>query len=164
MKTLVIIDIDGTIADAARRFKEAGPEPSRDDKVVYDAWINKVQNTESLLEDNPVPGMVSLTTALAQNCDQYPLVYLTAREERWRKVTEAWLLLNQFPFNRVVMRGNTDYREGVHYKEEMIEYARMLYNADAVIVIDDDPRDNMAAMCKRNGWTFLLAMSGGRQI
>ena len=48
MKTLFIIDIDGTVAHAGKRFREAGPEPSRNDPAVYAVWVNF---EEALLAD-----------------------------------------------------------------------------------------------------------------
>lgn len=162
MSVLFVIDIDGTIADAGRRFAEAGPEPSRDNKLVYDAWVRAVQSPESLSSDKPVPGMLALCRALGY----YPfdhVVYLTSREERWRLVTEEWLTTHKFPRLALIMRGNGNYLEGGEFKESTIDTLMQTKNASDIVVIDDDGRGDIEDMCKRRGWTFLKARSGGQK-
>lgn len=160
-KTLFIIDIDGTLAHAGRRFAEAGPEPTRDSKAEYDTWVGRVQNESSLSEDRPVPGMLSLMKAL----DHYPFArtfYLTSREERWRRPTETWLYRNGFPSLPTMMRANGNYQEGAEFKETTIDALVQSNGATEVVVVDDDGRGDIEAMCKRRGWTFLKARSGGQ--
>jgi hypothetical protein len=161
MSTLFIIDIDGTIAHAGRRFKEAGPEPSRDDKAVYDVWVRNVQNERSLMEDQHVAGMKELVNALTYS--RLNVVYLTSREEKWRDVTERWLQHKYFESCPLVMREDGDYKEGAEYKEDSIKFLSRLYKADNVVVFDDDEHGTIEDKCHKNGWTMLKARSGGQK-
>lgn len=161
MTTLFIIDIDGTIAHAGKRFSEAGPEPSREDKAVYDVWVRNVQNAKSLREDLAVPGMVEMTQALS-NSDNH-VVYLTSREEKWRDVTESWLGFKGFPSLPLIMRPDDDYRDSADYKEDSIEFLSRLYKSRNVVVLDDDEHGNIEKRCHENKWTFLRARSGGQK-
>lgn len=160
-KTIFIVDIDGTVAHAGRRFLEAGPEPVRDNKDVYDSWVRRVQSKESLSSDTPVPGMCSLVRAL----HSYPFVrtyYLTSREEQWREITVKWLRTNGFPVIPLLMRANGNYVEGAEFKETTIDTLVQETGATEVVMIDDDGRGDLEAMCKRRGWTFLKCRSGGQ--
>lgn len=162
MSTIFIIDIDGTIADGGRRFAKAGPEPTRDNKEVYDAWVAAIQTPESLAADKPVPGMRDLCELLSRSYFTPWVVYLTSREEKWRSVTEEWLEVHDFPEVDLIMRGNEDYSEGDVFKETAINTLLDKHKYTQVVVIDDDGAGTIEAMCKRRGWTFLKARSGGQ--
>jgi hypothetical protein len=159
MSTLFVFDIDATIAHAGRRLKEAGPEPSRDDKAIYDHWVRNVQNEKSLLEDKPVPGMAQLLNELsAAN-----VMYLTSREEKWRSVTKEWLIINDMPDFNLVMRGNDDYRDSAEFKIEAIKFVQAMQGSTSVVVFDDDEHGELEKVCAKEGYTFLKARSGGQR-
>lgn len=163
MNTLIFMDIDGTIADATRRFKRAGKEPSKKNKVKYDAWVKKVQNEKSLLKDSAVSGMRDLCESLVKGYSTY-LIYLTSREEMWYKTTLLWLAYNDFPRCPLAMRGNGDYSETNKLKESIIKRFLNDFSCINAIVIDDDHNNKLEITCKKNGWTFLKARSGGGDI
>jgi uncharacterized HAD superfamily protein len=160
-KTLFCMDIDGTIAHAGRRFAEAGEEPNRDQKDVYEAWLSRIQSHETMLQDAPVVGMQSLLWSLYNSPNE--LIYLTAREEKYRYTTCQWLNNHSFPNGSLYMRGEGDHRDGVELKEALIKMTKNLYHCDAVVVVDDDGKGDIEAMCARNGYTFLKARSGGQK-
>lgn len=154
----IFVDIDGTIANAERRFKEAGPEPARTDRETYLNWLHKIQNPESLMSDEPVPGMADLCVTLNH---QYKLFYLTSREEKWAEVTYQWLAKHNFPLANVIFRPNENWADSASYKEIAIRHT-IGSKASAVIVLDDDEHGSIEEMCKRNAFTFLRARSGGQ--
>lgn len=170
MGLLFIMDIDGTIAHAGRRFKEAGPEPMRDNKEIYDQWVSSVQNKDSILEDAVVPGMIDLVYSLRLN-PNVMFYYLTSREERWRDTTMRWLTRKGFAAGNtfghgeaLIMRPNGDYSEVAIFKEQVIKrIQRWESGGMSVIVCDDDGQGTIEPMCKKNGWTFLKARSGGQE-
>lgn len=156
--TSYFFDLDGTIMDATERFKNAGPEPSRKNIKRYKAWVKRVQNEESLQTNLPVPGMLSFVKAVEKENGIY---FLTSREERWRDVTEQWLANNGFPIGSpIIMRPNDNWAETADYKEIAIK-SQFSGGEDEIVVVDDDEKGTLEKVCKRNGWTFLKARSGG---
>ena len=155
--TLFIIDVDGTITNASERLKRAGKEPSKYNIDEYKAWLSAVQNRTTLLGDSPVPGMADLVWGLSTIGQ---IAYVTAREEKWRGVTEEWMERNDFPMAILEMRPDDTYEETVQYKEDAILNLLEHYSADSVVVIDDDPEGTLAPMYEDNGWTFLKASAG----
>lgn len=156
---LFVLDIDATLASAARRIEAAGPEPSRTDKEAYESWVAAIQNEKSLLEDEAVPGMEELAKAMAAFGR---IVYVTSREEKWRLVTERWLFsLHGFPKAQVIMRPNGNWADSAEFKDVVIG-AHKRPNEN-VLMIDDDEHHTIEAMCKRQGYTFLKARSGGQR-
>lgn len=162
MSTLFIIDIDGTLANGARRFREAGSEPSRDNRKAYDKWLSNVQNTESLAKDPVVSGMVELCCSLWLSV-RARIAFVTSREESYRDVTWEWLGDQGFFLNQeaLIMRPTGDYSEGSELKERIIEKLLKSSQCDNVVVIDDDEHGKLETVCKQRGWTFLKACSGG---
>lgn len=159
MSTLFVIDIDATLADATDRLKFAGQEPSRKDAVAYNTWLAAVQDANSLLQDKPVAGMVDLVSAIRKG--SLNVVLVTAREEHWRDVTEAWLIKNKLPKLPLIMRPNDNFYESAMFKATEISELKTLFGCDSVIVIDDDQSGELQGICKYHGWTFLKALSGG---
>lgn len=156
MRPLFAVDIDGTLADASRRFAQAGPEPSRSCKDSYLRWIDSVQDAKSLSEDKPVPGMLPLVWGLAEVGN---LLYLTSREQRWLDVTSSWLACHGFPQARIAMRAPNDWRDAGELKRSHISIYRK--ENQPVVILDDDPTGEIEAMAKAQGYTFLKARSGG---
>lgn len=156
--TYFFIDIDGTVANATRRFLEAGKEPHRHEKEKYTEWLKKVQNADSLMKDVPVKGMRSLLWALQSYGAE--VCYLTAREEQWRQVTEKWLRKHEINGPKVYMRPNNNWQDAGTLKENIIDALVQQYPGD-VVIVDDDPLGELQAVCKRRGWTLLKAAVGG---
>lgn len=158
---IYFLDIDGTLADATERFKQAGPEPAREDRDKYLAWLAAVQDEERLYNDTPVVAMISLAEAMAKT-DK--VVYLTSREEKYRDVTRRWLDDLGFPPGALVMRGADDWRSSGELKADairtLLQY-ESLEPCDAVL-IDDDPRGDVQQAAHKLGVCFLKATSGGK--
>lgn len=151
------MDIDGTIADARKRFAKAGPEPKGRGKS-WGAWLRKVQNSKTLAADIPVPGMVGMCLAFAAtDC----IVYLTGRSEIYREVTESWLRAHHFPITGLLMRPRRNRMKNGRLKEMLIKQFMCGWPTFNTVVIDDDQNGDIEEMCHRNGYTFLKARSGG---
>lgn len=153
IKNYLFIDVDGTVADSYRRFLYAGPEPSRDDRALYMEWLGKVQDRDSLMMDEPVPMVVAMVEDLV-SCGWEP-VFLTSREEHWRDVTENWLMDHfntDVPIN-LVMRPNGDWRSSGEFKGAVV--AKYVKAFSAAIMIDDDPRGDIAEVMRHLGVVHL---------
>jgi hypothetical protein len=151
--SIFVLDIDGTIADGRRRFIAAGQEPDREkEPEAYERW--KAAVNAGIEHDVPVPGMLDFVRAVADQA-----VYMTARGSSLRAPTREWLKRHGFPDLLVIMRAEEDYRPSAKFKEWAIE--RLLTSDhEHVVVVDDDQRGELRDVCKRRGWTFLLAVSG----
>jgi len=156
MSILFVFDIDQTIANASPRLEAAGKEPSRANKGEYEEWVKSVTNPLIFHEDRPIAGMAYLLRALYDKSPRIG-VYLTSRQQQWEKTTQEWLDKHQFPPFTLYMRDEEDFRSSTDLKETAINVLKYQYSADTVIVVDDDPENTLADVCKRNGWTFLKA-------
>lgn len=155
----IFIDIDGTLAEASARFREAGPEPDRvTDPAGYRKWLGLVQSPETLRNDPVVPGMQELIWLLARH---HKCVYLTARDEVLRPATEQWLIENKFPLLFLKMRPSSNFQISADFKEQAILDVLKYDPSKAVMVLDDDYDGELAKRCRKHGWTFFKAMSGG---
>lgn len=160
-KTLFVFDIDGTVADARARFAAAGKEPPRKNNVAHTEWLSRVQDKNSLLEDKAVPGMLTLLWAVQSWGAS--AIYLTAREEQWREVTEKWLKQREINFFPIYMRPDGNQQTYAEFKRGVIATISAQQKNSAVVVLDDDPLGELQKVCKAQGWTFLKALSGGDQ-
>lgn len=152
---IAVFDIDGTLADIARRYEKAGDAPPRRNKKEFQDWLNRLQKKPDLLDDEPIACMLELAGALSQ---KYKVVYLTGRDEKYREVTTMWLFKKGFPPGDLMMRPHDDMRVTNEYKEEqMIEVVKK-HEDNHIIVFDDDPEEKCAEVYKRHGWTWLRAM------
>lgn len=156
---ILIMDIDGTIANSKARFKKAGPEP-RGRGPAYYQWLAKVQSEKSLMKDKPVPGMMELISILHKS--GHGLFYLTGREELYRDLTREWLIRNGFPAAPLHMRPTNDSRSNGKFKEDTVNriYTRWSVGDEPIILVDDDFTGEIEKVCKKKGWTFLKARSG----
>lgn len=158
MKTLLILDLDGTVAHGGRRFEKAGEEPNKEDRDQYMQWLERIQDDKSLLEDKPVSGMSELAHSFTRH---YDIVYLTSREQKYSSVTHQWLLKHGFPLADIIMRPTGSFEDTADFKEGHIAALQGYGDYDNILVIDDDVTGELEKRCHKNGWTFLKALSGG---
>jgi DUF1365 family protein len=118
---VIVIDIDGVLADATHR--EHHLEGSRDWAAFFDAAE----------DDLPIEqGRRRLEAALAADS----VTLLTGRPERLRALTEAWLAAHAFPSVPVMMRPDRDRRPARIFKLQALS---ALGGPEAVrLVLDDD--------------------------
>lgn len=160
MNTLFVIDIDGTICDARKRYEKAGPEPTGPKtSAEYTRWVTTIMDHSMMLVDPAVPGMQDMLRAIYQADSK--LIFVTSREEAHRDITERWLRINGFGwvYDALVMRpiGNLD--PDHELKERQIQrYTTQNGHYNSVLVLDDDLRGELAKVCATNGWTFLKAV------
>jgi FMN phosphatase YigB (HAD superfamily) len=148
---LVILDIDGTLADIRPRMQRAGMQPGRVDRRAFQDWLDRLQSDEMLAADEPIPGMQELAIIINQFNH---LAYVTGRDEKYRSVTEAWLDKHGFPSALVHMRPSiSKWLAPGDYKEAVIK--KLAKPGEHVIVIDDDPEGTVEKVCRKNGWVLL---------
>lgn len=154
---LIVVDIDGTVADGTKRFHKAGPEPDRSNRDDYDRWVHIV-NT-GIENDSVVWNMKEFVNTFSL-ASYHKVVFLTSREEKLRSITNTWLSKNGFSNYSLVMRPTGCYDDTATLKERAIQF---LAEGLPVIVVDDDEPGTLETVCKNHGWTFLKARSGGQK-
>lgn len=124
---MTVFDVDGVLADVRHRlgFLEQRPKD----------WLGFFTAADS---DTPLAEGFAL---LAERAALGPVVYLTGRPERIRKVTETWLSANGAADGRLVMRRGRDFRPAAEFKLERL--ALLGGPARVALLVDDD-----ASVCR----------------
>jgi hypothetical protein len=108
-RPLLIVDIDGVIADVTHRQHHlAGPR--RD----WDAFFGAAGHD---------PVLEAGADAVRQaDADGNRIVYLTGRPERLRRVTESWLAQHELPvaLDCLIMRPHRDWRPAPDFKLQVV--------------------------------------------
>src|SRR5271165_6977709 len=118
---LVVVDIDGTIADHSDRLRNAGgPFKDRDDPKAFQAWLNVLQPFGKCEADPVIESTRLAVWSLASGVCGQPndVVFVTGRSEILRAETDRWLRKNSFPEGSLVMRAANDFRSAHDYKKE----------------------------------------------
>ena len=126
----VLCDIDHTISDAFWRDELIGGEGGWD--AYHSASIN----------DLPLHEMVVMINALRVS-GMY-IVGLTARPEKWRKLTMDWMLRHGVQFDELLMRPDDNFQKAAELKMT-IARERFPALADEVAFLIEDQEDIIAA-------------------
>jgi FMN phosphatase YigB (HAD superfamily) len=122
----VVFDLDGTLANNIARQHLAREAARAEDKDKEEAW-NVFH--DGIPFDSPIDAVVKV--AQAMYADGHRVEIWTARPERYRKQTEAWLFEHSIPYRALKMRRDDEGRvpavtiktrwyEEDDYKPEMI--------------------------------------------
>ena len=90
----VIFDIDGTLADNSERQKYLS-------ELRWDMFFNEMGN------DYPVKEVLELYN-LIRNSQQYKIIIVSGRPEKYKKLTEQWLTWNNIYYDDLYMRKDGD--------------------------------------------------------
>lgn len=131
----VLVDMDGTLADVEHRRHFVNGEGKKDWNGFFEA-----------MDSDPVRKDVAemVDHYAAQGCN---IVIVSARPEKYRDRTVAWLHKNIIPFQTIIMRANGDSRDDVIVKQGILDSHFKKDNIEAVI--DDRPR--VIRMWESNG-------------
>jgi uncharacterized HAD superfamily protein len=148
MKKIVVVDIDGTIANIEHRLHYI--------KGDYKDW-NKFFT--ECYDDEPIKGMIDLVTNLSK---EYRIVFCTGRSAVVAFQTRNWLE-RFFPHNMkcvLLMRRIGDKRKDVEAKTEMLRHYLDLNNGhnDVAFILED--RTQMVKEWRRLGHTCLQVSDG----
>lgn len=144
---LVVVDIDGTLADDAHRRHLLGPGFAGPThclgEVVTAERLAAYMHPDRLVDDAPIVDGCAWVGELLAHAGHH-VVFCTARWERLRGVTLGWLARHVHrgrtaaPW-RLLMRGDADARPSVQVKTEAVQRA-VLARGGAVphVWVDDD--------------------------
>ena len=122
-RAVVLVDMDGTIADASRRERKFLRAKRKD-------WAGFFRDMEN---DPPIASVMERVRELAQ---RYDIVILTGRPEKYRTQTEAWLAKQELPYTRLLMRKHGDRRPDFEAKAALLAE---LDQRRIVLALDDRP-------------------------
>lgn len=107
-KPIVIVDLDGTIADVRHRLHFVqGPGKKR--------WKRFFQAQE---QDAPITWVLEKVWELSR---EHEIVIVTARPDVCREGTERWLEKHCIPYSRVFMRPDGDHRPDYEVKRGILD-------------------------------------------
>jgi phosphoglycolate phosphatase-like HAD superfamily hydrolase len=133
MKPIVIVDIDGTIADVRHRLHHIKGPGKKNWKAFFEAMDH----------DSPIEAMIRHVHELEKDHD---IIIVTGRPEHYRARTEKWLKDNGVRYSRLFMRPDGDHRPDYAVKVEVLrEYPK----GQIVLAIDD--RGPVCDMYEKNG-------------
>lgn len=144
-KPTILFDIDGTLADITHRrvYLEA-------EKPNWAAFNREMG------ADTPNAPVVELYKTLLQS-GKYEIIIVSGRGEEHRKITENWLIWNEIPFERLIMRAAKDNRADHIIKQDILDQLRA-QGKEILFVVDD--RDQVVQMWRENGITCLQCAEG----
>ncbi len=111
MRSAVIFDMDGTLADCNHRLHWVRGAEKKNWKKFF----------EGVSKDEPRPEIVRLAQELSAS---NAIIIASGRPENLRKATIAWLEQYEVPFDAIFLRPEGDFRKDSEVKAEMIEFIR----------------------------------------
>jgi phosphoglycolate phosphatase-like HAD superfamily hydrolase len=110
-KPVVIVDMDGTLADVRHRLHYIKGPGKKNWKRFFQAQVH----------DRPFAEIAQQVRDLAAN---HEIVVVTGRPEEYRPATEEWLSKYRIPFSRIYMRRMGDHRPDYVVKAEILQRIR----------------------------------------
>ena len=142
IRKVVIVDIDGTLADVTHRLHHVRGKRKKWKKFFA-----------LMSEDMPVKEVIARVLELSKHHDIY---LVSGRPDDYRSITEKWLELHRIPYKALYMRKSGDYRPDDEVKQEILD--KHFDKSTVELVIDDRPR--VIRMWKRNGMQVLEVGTG----
>jgi hydroxymethylpyrimidine pyrophosphatase-like HAD family hydrolase len=134
MSKVVIIDIDGTVAEKTDRH---------------------IFNYKKVLTDSPKAEVIEVVNSFWKS--GYKIIFLSGRPDSCFDDTYQWLSLNCPPFIKLLMRKTGDNRKDAEIKKE-IYFNEIESNFDVLCVLDD--RNQVVDMWREIGLTCLQVAPG----
>lgn len=129
----IIVDIDGTIADNTHRQHFMNLQPKNWNEFFIECH-----------KDEPIVPVIEMIQKL---CRKYKILVVTGRPEKYRQLTNFWLIKHKVPCDNLYMRKCGDYRPDHEIKLDILDIIRREH--DILLAIDD--RQSVVDMWRRNG-------------
>ena len=139
MKSSVcIFDIDGTLANCDHRLHYVKNKPKN-----WDAFYSECMSDHVIW---PVAEMLELFRK------NYLIYIVTGRPERNRDLTELWLNNNKISFDKLIMRGDRDFRKSPDYKSSVCDTIEA--EGNKIFLAVEDREDCINIFINRGIYTF----------
>lgn len=147
MKNIIVVDIDGTIADMEHRLRHI--------KKPHPDWVS-FHDARELEKDKPIQEVIEMLDTLADS--DYQVVFCTGRSELCREATFNWLVRHtSFGGAQLVMRAAGDFRPDTLVKPEILKAAG--YTPDRVAFILED-RTSVVKKWRELGYKCFQVVDG----
>ena len=144
-KKLVLVDMDGTLADCEHRRHFLTDNPKKD----WDGFYR------DCISDPPVELILKWVKALGEDHDFLVCVVSGRPLDKAGNQTVAWLEKHEVPYDRIFMRAARDHRPDYMVKQEILD---KLPKNQIAFAIDD--RQQVVDMWRRNGITVYQVAEG----
>ncbi|MCO4792771.1 MAG: hypothetical protein KC493_03605 [Bacteriovoracaceae bacterium] len=123
MNKAIIVDLDGTLCDVEHRVHHVQQE-EKNWRAFNDGMIDDTLNIwcAKLIE--------------SMNSNGFEIIFVTGRDENYRKHTEDWLKRHHIEYKDLYMRQAADYRGDDEVKKDIYEHD-IKNDHDVLFVIDD---------------------------
>lgn len=137
-KRICIFDIDGTLANCDHRLHHVKNKPKN-----WDAFYDGCMDDQVIW---PVAEMLELFS-------KYYLIYIvTGRPERNRTLTESWLENYKIYFDKLIMRGDSDYSKSPNFKSKVCDSIEA--EGNKIFLAVEDRKDCLDMFISRGIFTF----------
>ena len=145
MKYIVLVDIDGTIAEVHPERLEMIKDENKD----WDAFYKACHM------DEPIKDVISIIDDLVVAGNS--IVLCTGRSEICRVETMKWLSDNDIEYSQLLMRKEGDFRHDIEVKPELL-HKNMISKEDILMVFED--RNSMVEKWRELGLTVAQVAKG----
>lgn len=148
MRKIIICDIDHTISDATWRDHLSG-EPSIHQGLADERQLSTWDAyNAAAIDDSPHLDVIEFLNHLSKH---YSICALTARPEKWRKVSMDWLIKHGVIADYLIMRPEGDFRPAPLLKTEIV---KEVFKLSYIAFILDDREDVIEAFKAINVTSF----------
>ena len=149
MKSSVcIFDIDGTLANCDHRLHYVKNKPKN-----WDAFYSECMSDHVIW---PVAEMLELFRK------NYLIYIVTGRPERNRDLTELWLNNNKIYFDKLIMRGDRDFRKSPDYKSSVCDTIEA--EGNKIFLAVEDREDCINIFINRGIYTFNVSIGAEHDV
>jgi hypothetical protein len=154
MKSWIICDIDGTLANYSHRRHLIQLQGVEDKPVEEKRKMDWDGFHAASIHDPIFPDVVALLAISRLASKQICL--MTGRPEKYRAITEQWLRNRQIGYDKLLMRSTGDFRSDVDVKRDLYQY--FFQPREALFVLED--RDKVVEMWRKLNVTCLQVRKG----
>lgn len=133
-----IFDIDGTLANCDHRLHHVKNKPKN-----WEAFYSGCMDDLVIW---PVAKMLELFS------NNHLIYIVTGRPERNRNLTESWLNKNKIYFDKLIMRGDRDFRKSPDYKSSVCDTIKA--EGNKIFLAVEDREDCINMFINRGIYTF----------
>ena len=133
---LLITDLDGTLAND--RWRARTPD--------YD------ERQKQAAKDEPFTSNIAFINAL----EDWHIIILTSRNERWSTLTNKWLLKHNVCIDDLHMRPDDNFEGASDFKVASIKAIKAEFKPDVMVLIDS--REDVVMAYRAEGWMALCSM------